>query len=387
MRQRAAIAMALLCKPKLLIADEPTTALDVTVQTEVIRLLRKIHKTEKTSIVLITHDLPLVAGLCDRILVMYAGEIVESGTIDEIFYRAKHPYTQSLLAAAPPHAHKTDKEQVKTSSHTDNKIILKVENVGVTFNQGKRTELKALTDVSFRLNSNEILGIVGESGCGKSTLARAILKLQNTVSGSINWHDQKITSFNKAQQKEYRRNVQLIFQDPLDALNPRKTVIQIIAEPLQNLMPHLSTAEIQQKSLDILISMGLQEEHKNRYPHEFSGGQCQRIGIARAMVLEPQFLVCDEPVSALDVSIQAQIIKLLLKLKEQTGMSMIFISHDLSVVRQLCDRVLVLYKGEVVEVGDVEQIYTKPQHDYTKTLLNAVPLSDPAEERKRIDNL
>ncbi|MEE9326590.1 MAG: ABC transporter ATP-binding protein [Cocleimonas sp.] len=387
MRQRVAIAMALLCKPKLLIADEPTTALDVTVQTEIIRLLRKIHKTDKTSIVLITHDLPLVAGLCDRILVMYAGEIVESGTVEDIFYRAKHPYTQSLLSAAPQHANKTDKEQLETSSNKDNKKILTVDNVGVTFNKGKKTELRALKDISFSLNSNEILGIVGESGCGKSTLARAILKLQPIISGSINWHEKKITSFNKAQQKEYRRNAQLIFQDPLDALNPRKTVIQIIAEPLQNLMPDLSTTKIQQKSRDILISMGLQEEQKNRYPHEFSGGQCQRIGIARAMVLEPELLVCDEPVSALDVSTQAQIIKLLLKLKEQTGMSMIFISHDLSVVRQLCDRVLVLYKGEIVEIGDVEQIYSNPQHDYTKTLLNAVPLTDPIEERKRIDSL
>lgn len=265
--------------------------------------------------------------------------------------------------------------------------LLSVENINVVFNKngkGKNKEVIALNNVSFTLNKNEVLGIVGESGCGKSTLARTILQLQTATSGTVKWKGKDINKFNKQQQKELRKQIQLIFQDPLDALNPRMTVAQIIAEPLRNLMPELSTETIQQKVQDSLLSMGLQIDQQNRYPHEFSGGQCQRIGIARAMMLQPELLVCDEPVSALDVSIQAQIINLLMDLKEQTGMSMIFISHDLSIVRHVCDRVLVLYKGEVVEVEDAETLYTNPQHAYTKTLLNAVPLSDPELEKKRI---
>jgi len=267
------------------------------------------------------------------------------------------------------------------------KALLSVENISVVFNKngkGKNKQVNALNDVSFTLNQNEVLGIVGESGCGKSTLARTILQLQPASSGTVKWKDQNINSFSKTQQKELRKKIQLIFQDPLDALNPRMTVAQIIAEPLRNLMPDLSSETIQKKVQASLFSMGLQVDQQNRYPHEFSGGQCQRIGIARAMMLKPELLVCDEPVSALDVSIQAQIINLLMDLKEQTGMSMIFISHDLSIVRHVCDRVLVLYKGKVVEVAEAETLYTNPQHAYTKTLLNAVPLSDPELERMRI---
>ncbi len=264
--------------------------------------------------------------------------------------------------------------------------LLSVENICVVFNEGKQNELTALNNVSFTLKNNEVLGIVGESGCGKSTLARTILKLQTPSNGLIKWNNQDIAKQTTQEQKEFRKKTQLIFQDPLDALNPRMTVAQIIAEPLQNLMPQLSKAETQKKAVEILVSMGLQAEQQNRYPHEFSGGQCQRIGIARAMIVEPELLICDEPVSALDVSIQAQIINLLLDLKEQTGMSMIFISHDLSIVRQVCDRVLVLYKGEIVEVAEAETLYTNPQHSYTKKLLAAVPLADPKEERRRIEN-
>jgi len=264
--------------------------------------------------------------------------------------------------------------------------LLSVENVSVVFNKGKKSQLTALNNVSFTLDKNEILGIVGESGCGKSTLARTILQLQQATSGKVNWKDSNIAEKNKKQQKELRKQIQLVFQDPLDALNPRMTVAQIIAEPLHNLMPQLSKKVVHEKAVEMLLSMGLQQEQQNRYPHEFSGGQCQRIGIARAMIVEPELLICDEPVSALDVSIQAQIINLLLDLKQQTAMSMIFISHDLSVVRHVCDRVLVLYKGEVVEVADAETLYINPQHPYTKKLLNAVPLADPVKERQRIEN-
>ncbi len=258
--------------------------------------------------------------------------------------------------------------------------ILSVENISVVFNDN----FYALNKVSFSLKKGEVLGIVGESGCGKSTLARAILQLQRPSEGRILWKGDDISRFAKPQQKALRKHIQLIFQDPLDALNPRMTVAQIIAEPLYNLAPELSKADIQQKALSLLVSMGLQMEQQNRYPHEFSGGQCQRIGIARAMILQPELLICDEPVSALDVSIQAQIINLLMELKEKTGMSMLFISHDLSIVRHVCDRVLVLYKGEIVEIGDAESIYTSPQHAYTKKLLNAIPLVDPELEKRRI---
>lgn len=264
--------------------------------------------------------------------------------------------------------------------------LLSVENISVIFGnaKSKNEPFSALNNVSFTLNKGEVLGIVGESGCGKSTLARTILQLQTVNSGKVLWQNQDISSFSKKEQKELRKKIQLIFQDPLDALNPRMTVAQIIAEPLRNLMPELPKATRQKMALDMLVSMGLQAEQQSRYPHEFSGGQCQRIGIARAMILKPELLICDEPVSALDVSIQAQIINLLLDLKEQTGMSMVFISHDLSIVRHICDRVLVLYKGEVVEEGEAEALYNNPQHSYTKKLLDAVPLSNPELERKRI---
>jgi len=270
--------------------------------------------------------------------------------------------------------------------------FLKVSNLNVIFNKGvnkgKNKELHAVKDVSFTLNKNEILGVVGESGCGKSTLARSILQLQKPSSGKIEFNGIDLSGLNKNQQQQIRKDIQLIFQDPLDALNPRMTVAQIIAEPLQNLSAvlaeKLNKDQIQEKLNQIIESIGLQQAHLNRYPHEFSGGQCQRIGIARAMIVNPQLLICDEPVSALDVSIQAQIINLLLDLKEQTQMSMIFISHDLNIVRQVSDRILVLYNGEVVESGNAEDVYQNPQHDYTKKLLDSIPLADPEKERLRI---
>ncbi len=274
---------------------------------------------------------------------------------------------------------------------SENDALLSVENLSVTFNEGvnkgKNREFIALKDVSFTLKEDEILGVVGESGCGKSTLARSILQLQKTSSGHISFKNQEIAQLTKQQQKELRKDIQLIFQDPLDALNPRMTVSQIIAEPLLNLMPELSKQQVKQKLFEIMASIGLQQAHLNRYPHEFSGGQCQRIGIARAMIVNPKLLICDEPVSALDVSIQAQIINLLMDLKEQTRMSMIFISHDLSIVRQVCDRILVLYQGEIVEIGKSEDIYNNPQHEYTKKLLDSIPLADPDMECQRILNI
>ncbi len=259
--------------------------------------------------------------------------------------------------------------------------LLQVEQLGVTFNHS----FKALNQVSFNLRQGEVLGIVGESGSGKSTLARVIMRLQMPSEGDVKWRSDSLFAMDNKQQQAYRKQVQMIFQDPLDALNPRMTVAQIIAEPLRYLMPQLSRKQVRQKVAQVLTPMGLSESQLGRYPHEFSGGQCQRIGIARAMIVEPELLVCDEPVSALDVSIQAQIINLLLELKQQKGLSMLFISHDLSIVRHLCDRVLVLYKGEIVELAETESLYQSPQSDYTRRLLASIPLHNPLEERARIE--
>ncbi|MEH6456526.1 MAG: ATP-binding cassette domain-containing protein [Cocleimonas sp.] len=283
---------------------------------------------------------------------------------------------------------------VEKINNNDTPPLLTCSSLNVIFNkgikQGKNQELHAVKDVSFTLAKNEILGVVGESGCGKSTVARSILQLQKPSSGTIEFNGQDLSGLNKLQQQQMRKDIQLIFQDPLDALNPRMTVAQIIAEPLHNLASvlgeKLNKKQIQEKLNQVMDSIGLQQAHLNRYPHEFSGGQCQRIGIARAMIVNPQLLICDEPVSALDVSIQAQIINLLLDLKEQTQMSMIFISHDLNIVRQVSDRILVLYNGEIVESGNAEDVYQNPQHDYTKKLLDSIPLADPEKERERILN-
>jgi oligopeptide transport system ATP-binding protein len=262
--------------------------------------------------------------------------------------------------------------------------FLQINQACVEFTIGKNQPLKALDNVSFTLEQGEVLGIVGESGCGKSTLARAIMRLQALRSGNIIWQGNNLATLSKKAQCNYRQNVQLIFQDPLDALNPRMTVAQIIAEPLLNLKPDLRKAHVRDQVMSMMNALGMSSSHLNRFPHEFSGGQCQRIGIARAMIVEPKLLVCDEPVSALDVSVQAQILNLLMDLKQQTDLSMLFISHDLSVVRHICDRVLVLYKGRIVEVGEVEQIYQYPTHSYTKMLLASIPLVDYCQEKLRI---
>lgn len=260
--------------------------------------------------------------------------------------------------------------------------LLEVSQLQVVFRDGKKTQY-ALNDVSLTLKQGETLGVVGESGSGKSTLARVICQLQKATAGTVTWKGNDIRLYNRQQLHHYRQQIQLIFQDPLDALDPRMTIGQIIAEPARHLLP-LPDAEIQQKMQTMIAKMGLSDEHLNRYPHEFSGGQCQRIGIARAMMVEPELLVCDEPVSALDVSVQAQIINLLNELKQQHGMSQLFISHDMSVVKHSCDRLIVLYQGEIVETGPVEAIFGNPKHPYTRKLLSSVPLLDPRLEKQRI---
>jgi ABC-type glutathione transport system ATPase component len=422
MCQRVMIAMALLCKPQLLIADEPSTALDVTVQAQIMQLLRELQSEFNTAIIMITHDLGVVAGICDNVLVMQNGEMKEYGSADDIFYRPKHPYTLGLLQAVPRLDKDVDSLQTASSIKADqhnvqsgetaskeafcsstktkaeskaeldkSSTILDVQNIKVHFPIAKKNALpwskpsilKAVDGVSFQVIAGETLGIVGESGSGKSTLARAIIGLLKPTSGKVIWKDQDLTQFTKQAWLVERCNIQMIFQDPLGSLNPRMTVGEIVAEPLRTYQPELSRSERKNQVQAIMTKVGLQPNLINRYPHEFSGGQCQRIGIARALVLKPKLIICDEPVSALDVSIQAQVINLLKQLQQELGLSLIFIAHDLAVVKQISDRVLVMYKGNKVEMAAVDKLYDEPQHDYTKALLSAVPIPDPEIEKNK----
>jgi oligopeptide/dipeptide ABC transporter ATP-binding protein len=401
MRQRVMIATALLCRPALLIADEPTTALDVTVQAQILMLMKELRTEFATSIILITHDLGVVAGLCDRVLVMQNGRGRECGTTERVFYQPEHPYTKALLAAVP----RLDDPKVRTklvdpsrnidssgdSSKQDlsGQPVLSVDGLKVDFAVpsaglfGAAQTLHAVDGINLVLKAGETLGVVGESGCGKSTLARAVLNLVPVTEGRVCLLGQNLGDLDRRALKNLRRNMQVIFQDPLAALNPRMMVGQIVAEPLQTFNPELSKKVIRERVRDILEKVGLEKAHMNRYPHEFSGGQCQRIGIARALVLQPQLIVCDEPVSALDVSVQAQIVELLVALQEQFGIALIFIAHDLAVVRQVSHRIMVMYLGRVVEVADQQELFANPQHPYTQALINAVPVPDPRLERAR----
>jgi peptide/nickel transport system ATP-binding protein len=422
MCQRVMIAMALLCKPQLLIADEPSTALDVTVQAQIMQLLRELQSEFNTAIIMITHDLGVVAGICDNVLVMKNGEMKEYGSAEDIFYRSQHPYTLSLLQAVPRLDKEVDSLQststvnaelrdiqseeiasqaascssTKTKAESQAEVdksssILDVQNIKVHFSIAKKnalpwskpSTLKAVDGVSFQVMAGETLGIVGESGSGKSTLARAIIGLLKPTSGKVIWQDQDLTQFTKQAWRAERRNIQMIFQDPLGSLNPRMTVGEIVAEPLRTYHPELSRSERKKQVQAIMAKVGLQPNLINRYPHEFSGGQCQRIGIARALILKPKLIICDEPVSALDVSIQAQVINLLKQLQQELGLSLIFIAHDLAVVKHISDRVLVMYKGNKVEMAAVDKLYAEPQHDYTKALLSAVPIPDPEIEKNK----
>ncbi len=385
MRQRVMIAMAMVCGPDLLIADEPTTALDVTVQAEILDIMRDLKHELKTSIVLVSHDMGVIAGMADRVLVMRDGAIVEQGSVDDIFYRPKHDYTKMLLEAMP----RLDRpvgaaiEPVLPTADT----VLKVEDLRVHFPVdagGWRTkDLRAVDGVSFALRQGETLGIVGESGCGKSSLARAVLKLLPKTDGAVLWLGRDLGSVKGEEMRKLRKDFQIVFQDPLASLDPRMTVGESIAEPLRALKPHLTRDQVTACVRHMMDLVGLDPNWINRYPHEFSGGQNQRVGVARAMILEPKLVICDEAVSALDASIQSQIVDLIRKLQSDFGMSLIFISHDLSVVRQIAHRVMVLYLGRVVEMADRDMLYADPRHPYTKALLSAVPIPDPRLERSK----
>jgi oligopeptide/dipeptide ABC transporter ATP-binding protein len=386
MRQRVMIATSLLLEPEVLVADEPTTALDVTVQAQILDLLKDLKRRFNTSIVLITHDLGVVAGLADRVLVMHGGELKEQGDVRDVFYRPQHDYTRMLLKAVP----RLDSAPPVTSlpAQTDTPLI-EAETVRVHFPVpgrgllGKREVLRAVDGVDLTLAPGETLGVVGESGSGKSTLARAILHLVPPTAGSIAVLGRDLAALSPAGLRAMKRDLQVVFQDPLAALNPRMTVGDIVSEPLWTHKPELDAAAAKAQVVEVLRRVGLTGRELNRYPHEFSGGQCQRIGIARALVLQPKVIICDEPVSALDVSIQREIVQLLLELRREFDLALVFIAHDLAVVRQLSHRVMVMYLGRVMEVAGRDDLYAHPRHPYTQALMSAVPLPDPDAERAR----
>jgi peptide/nickel transport system ATP-binding protein len=392
MRQRVMIAIAMLCGPKLLIADEPTTALDVTVQAQVLELMDELKRETGTGIVLITHNMGVVARMCDRVIVMRHGGLVEQGGADDIFYAPQHPYTQMLLAAVPrldqpdppgrpPLAPAPDASVAPVLDVEDMKVHFPIQVKGGLF--GRTRPLKAVNGVSFDLRPGETLGVVGESGCGKSTLARGVLRLIPPTAGTIAWLGKDITKAPAREMDRLRDDLQIVFQDPLASLDPRMTIGASVAEPLLVHVPELSRAQRETRVREILPRVGLDANLINRYPHELSGGQNQRVGIARAMILKPRLVICDEAVSALDVSVQAQVIDLLIELQKAFGLAMIFISHDLAVVRQVSHRVMVLYLGRVVELAGRDAIYTDARHPYTQALIAAVPNADPRSERTR----
>jgi peptide/nickel transport system ATP-binding protein len=454
MAQRVMIAMALAGDPKVIVADEPTTALDVTIQAQILELLGRLNREHGTAVILITHNLGIVARLCRRVAVMYAGQIVEEGTTDEIFAAPRHPYTRDLLgstptlrqprseplvaiegrpptlrgeitgcpyaprdplafdkchAEAPPLTTDGDGRRVacwldpvhgrlparpavgtptSTPLKTGHTALLSVRDLTKSYRAGPRTllgrrtaELQAVAGISFDISRGETVGLVGESGCGKSTVAKLVLGIEPPTSGTVSYAGQSVTGVRGGTQRDYNRKVQLVFQNPMSALNPRMTVGQAIAEPLR--VRGLETPAVRNRVDELLDLVGMDEAAAGRYPHEFSGGQRQRIVIARALAVEPELLVCDEAVAALDVSLQAQIINLLRDLQTRLGLSYLFIGHDLASVRHVSARMLVMYLGEIVESGPSEAVTKTPQHPYTASLLSSVPEPDPEAERGR----
>ena len=463
MRQRIVIAMALSCNPKLLIADEATTALDVTTQAQILDLMQDIVKESNTAMVLVTHNLSIVARYAQRVYVMYAGEIVEHGTTEEIFKNPNHPYTIGLMNAVPglndqkdrklipitgfvtnlvnrkdecafmnrcPYAtkecasgttprlkavpgeddhfaacHRTITKETKVEKifdvadrtyaakdydkMTEEDKILKVEDLKVYFPvykglmRRKVADVKAVDGITFDIYKGETFGLVGESGCGKSTVARTILRLNDSTGGRITFNGVDITHLDDVKMREHRRNMSMIFQDPYGSLDPRQRAGDIVKEPMKNFRIGLSEAEMDKRVDELFALVGLDPAYRERVPHEFSGGQRQRLVIARAISTNPSFIVCDEAISALDVSIQAQVINLLEELQQKLGLTYLFIAHDLSVVRHISDRVAVMYLGQMVEFADWDSLYSNPLHPYTRSLLEAVPVPDPFTEKTR----
>ncbi|HWD88368.1 MAG TPA: ABC transporter ATP-binding protein [Mucilaginibacter sp.] len=409
-KQRVMIAMALSCDPEILIADEPTTALDVTVQKTILELLQKLKTERNMSMIFISHDLGVVSQIADKVIVMYKGDIVEQAGTKEIFINPKHPYTRGLLACRPsPQLHlkrlpvvadflstNTGKdvtiEKIRAQyAYLDKEIterrkdlyaqkpILKINELCAWFPLGggvfskTKNFVKAVNKVSFDVYPGETLGLVGESGCGKSTLGRSILRLIEPTSGGINFENTNLLKLDKYHMRRMRRDIQIIFQDPYSSLNPRLTVGDSLTEPLQVHQLYENNTRRKKRVLELLERVGLPAEYFNRYPHEFSGGQRQRIVIARALALQPKFIICDESVSALDVSVQAQVLNLIRELQQEFNLTYIFISHDLSVIKHISDRVMVMNKGEIVETGEPDDIYYRPKMEYTKRLIDSIP--------------
>ena len=392
MRQRAMIAMSLACNPDILIADEPTTALDVTTQAEILDLIKRLQVSRGMAMLLITHDMGVVAEVADEVAVMRYGRIVEQGSVDEIFHDARHPYTQRLLASTVrleqnPRAFTRPAEAAPAESQP----VISVRNLSKFYGGGgklfggKSYAVRAVDDVSLDLQPGENLGIVGESGSGKTTLGRLILRTVEPTSGTITYNDRErravdVTGLSKHDLRAYHRDVRLVFQDPFASLNPRMTVKEVIGDPL--FVAGLAKgAALERRVGELMELVGLDPQSMERYPHAFSGGQRQRIGIARALALDPRVVIADEATAALDVSIRAQILDLLLDIQKRMSLSFIFISHDISVVRYFCDRVVVMHRGKVVETGSAEQICTAPQEAYTQSLISAVPNPDPRNKR------
>lgn len=397
-KQRIMIAMAIANKPELLIADEPTTALDVTVQKELIFLLNDLKKEYGMSLLFISHDLGLISELVDDIAVMYKGNIVEYGNVKEVFNNPQHNYTKGLLACRPPVDSKpkrlstvedfmNDDQKLKINHKTSFKIkidnskeiILNVEKLEKHFVIDKnfigkpKSFVNAVDNVSFEVFKGETLGLVGESGCGKTTLSRSLLRLIDTDSGKIYFDEKDVLLLKNKQLKDYRKNLNIVFQDPYSSLNPRISIGNAITEPMKVHGLYKSEKERRQKAKELIEKVGLSADSYNRFPHEFSGGQRQRIVIARALALKPKFLICDEAVSALDVSVQAKVLNLLNDLKEEFGLTYIFISHDLNVVKYMSDRIMVMKDGKIVEIGTADEVYNFPKQTYTKQLIAAIP--------------
>jgi oligopeptide/dipeptide ABC transporter ATP-binding protein len=387
------IAQAMACGPDLLIADEPTTALDVTVQAQILTLMDELRRETGTALVLITHDMGVVARLADQVAVMQSGRVVETGEVGALFARPEHPYTQALLAAAP----RLDREgragrPTPAPVAADAPVAIEADDMQVGYPVrlkafAKAAALRAVDGVSFTLRRGETLGVVGESGSGKSTLARAVLQLipkgGAALGGAVTVLGRSLGALDAAALRTARRDLQIVFQDPLASLDPRMTAGQSIAEPLSVHRPGMAAAERWTAVAAMMTRVGLSADLINRYPHELSGGQNQRVGIARAMILNPGLVICDEAVTALDVSVRAQIVDLLIELQRELGMAMIFISHDLAVVREISHRVMVMYLGRVMEQAPREALYRTPRHPYTRALLAAAPIPDPAVERAR----
>jgi len=398
-KQRVMIAMAMSCNPSILIADEPTTALDVTVQKTILQLIKELQQQEQMGVIYITHDLGLVSEIADKVIVMYKGEIVETNTTREIFLNPKNPYTKALISCRPSPAMKGKRlpvvsdflnESFNVKQKVEEKIydtkpiylsnaLLKVENLKVYF-PVKRSftgkilkEFKAVDDVSFSIAKGETVGLVGESGCGKTTLGRALIRLIEPTSGNVFLNKKNIAQIPDEELRNMRKDIQIIFQDPYGSLNPRITIGQAINEPMKIHNIFSSSKQRKEKIIDLLQKVDLKPEHFNRYPHEFSGGQRQRICIARALGLNPEFIICDESVSALDVSVQAQVLNLLNDLKAEFGFTCIFISHDLGVVHYISNRIMVMNKGKIEEEGTANEVYFNPRSSYTQKLIASIP--------------